>query len=209
MPERKEALRILHGAGALTDRVDLLRYAVAAIYGTRERIPPEAGGDSTVRLFVLGDYAGALPRFAAEAAEAHARGQLAREAYCLGCVARCHIVLGQLEAGRDVLAKAHAVADRIGAGSWGWQRVHAIVGAEHALALATDEGWEDWLRLVAEVSEARSGAWRWAQSSFDAGAAVAQARLGRPDRALQLLSAVLPALQRASAWGAELPADRL
>jgi DNA-binding SARP family transcriptional activator len=200
VPERHEALRILHRAGALSDRVDLLRYAVAAIHGTRERIPPEAGEDSTVRLFVLGDYAGALPRFAAEAAEAHVRGQLAREAYCLGCVARCQIVLGQLEAGRAALAEAHAVADRIAAGSWGWQRVHAIVGAEHAFALATDEGWEDWLRLVGEVSRARSGAWRWAQSSFDAGAAVAQARLGRPDPALQLLSAVLPALQRASAW---------
>jgi DNA-binding SARP family transcriptional activator len=200
VPERLEALRILHRVGALSDRVDLLRYAVAAIYGGRERIPPGAGEDPTVRLFVLGDYAGALPRFAAEAAEAHARGQLAREAYCLGGVARCRIVLGQLEAGRKALAEAHAVADRIAAGSWGWQRVHAIVGAEHALALATDEGWEDWLRLVAEVSGARSGAWRWAQSSFVAGAAVAQARLGRPDRALQLLSAVLPALQRASAW---------
>jgi class 3 adenylate cyclase len=200
VPERHEALRILHRAGALTDRVDLLRYAVAAIYGSRERIPPEAGENSTVRLFVLGDYAGALPRFAAEVAEAHARGQLAREVYCLGCVARCRVVLGQLEAGRAALAEAHAVADRIAAGSWGWQRVHAIVGAEHALALATDEGWEDWLRLVAEVSGARSDAWRWAQSSFDAGAAVAQARLGRPDRALQLVAAVLPALQRASAW---------
>jgi DNA-binding SARP family transcriptional activator len=199
-PERHEALRILHRAGVLTDRVDLLRYAVAAIYGRRERIPPEASEDSTVRLFVLGDYAGALPHFAAEAAEAHARGQLAREAYCLGCVGRCRVVLGQLEAARGALAEAHAVADRIAAGSWGWQRVHAIVGAEHALALAADEGWEDWLRLVAEVSAARSGAWRWAQSSFDAGAAVAQARLGRPDRALQLLSAVLPALERASAW---------
>jgi class 3 adenylate cyclase len=199
-PERLEALRILHRAGALTDRVDLLRYAVAAIYGSRGRIPAEAGENSTVRLFVLGDYAGALPRFAAEAAEAHSRGQLAREAYCLGCVARCRIVLGQLEAGRAALAEAHALADRIAADSWGWQRVHAIVGAKHALALATDEGWEDWLRLVAEVSAARSGAWRWAQSSFDAGAAVAQARLGRPDRALRLLSAVLPALRRASAW---------
>lgn len=199
-PERLEALRILHRAGALTDRVDLLRYAVSAIYGTRERIPPEAGEDSTVRLFVLGDYADALPRFTAEAAQAHARGQLAREAYCLGCVGRCRIVLGQLEAGRAALADAHALADRIAADSWGWQRVHAIVGAEHALALATDEGWEDWLRLVAEVSETRTGAWRWAQSSFDAGAAVAQARLGRPDRALQLLLAVLPALERASAW---------
>jgi hypothetical protein len=109
VPERQEALRVLHRAGALTERVNLVRYAVAAIYRTRQRIPPEMAEDPTVRLFFLGDYAGALPRFAAEAAEAHARGQLAREAYCHGLLARCHIALGQLKAGRAALAEAHAV----------------------------------------------------------------------------------------------------
>jgi DNA-binding SARP family transcriptional activator len=200
VPGRREALRVLHRAGALTGRVDLLRYAVAAIYGTRERIPPAVAEDSTVRLFFLGDYAGALPRFAAEAAEAHARGQLAREAYCHGCMARGHIALGQLDAGRAALAEAHAVGDRIAVGSWGWQRVHAILGPEQALALATDEGWEDLFRQVEEASGARGQFVRWAQSSFDAGTAVGEARLGRPDRALQLLSAALPALQRGAPW---------
>jgi DNA-binding SARP family transcriptional activator len=200
VPERREAVRILHRAGALTGRVDLLRYAIAAIYGRREYVPAEVAEDSTVRLFLLGDYAGALPHFAAEAAEAHARGQLAREAYCHGCLARCHIALGQLEAGRAALAEAHAVADRIAAGPWGWQRVHAIAGPEHALVLATDEGWEDLLSLVAEFSGTRAHVVRWAQSSFDAVMAVAQARLGRPDRALQLLAAVVPALRRAAPW---------
>ena len=192
----------------MTGRVDLLRYAVAAIYGTRQRIPAEVAEDSTVRLFLLGDFAGALPRFAAEAAQAHARGQLAREAYCRGCLARCHIALGQLEAGRAALAQAHAVADRIAAGPWGWQLVHAILGTDHALALATDEGLEDLLGLVAEASGTRGQFVRWAQSSFDAAAARAQARLGRPDRALQLLAAVLPALQRGCP-GVDVPADRL
>ena len=189
VPERREALRILHRAGALTGRVDLLRYAVAAIYGTRQRIPPEVAEDSTVRLFLLGDYAGALPRFAAEAAQAHARGQLAREAYCHGGLARCHIALGQLEAGRAALAEAHAVADRIAAGPWGWQRVHAIAGTDRC-ARAGDR------RRVGgppELGRRRSpghgasscdgrsppssGSWR-----------ELQARLGRPDRALELLA---------------------
>jgi hypothetical protein len=201
VPERRHALQVLHRAGALTGRVDLLRYGVAAIYGTRERIPSEVAEDSTVRLFFLGDYAGALPRFAAEAAEAQARGQLAREAYCHGCLARCWIALGQLEAGRAALAEAHIVADRIAAGPWGWQRVHAIVGTEHALALATDEGWEELLGLATEVAGTQGNIVRWAKSSTDAGMAAAHARLGRPDRALRLLSAVLPALQRAAPWG--------
>jgi tetratricopeptide (TPR) repeat protein len=200
VPERHEALRVLHRAGALTGRVDLLRYAVAAIYGTRQRIPAAVAEESTVRLFFLGDYAGAVPRFAAEAAEAHARGQLAREAYCHGCLARCQIALGQLEAGRAALAQAHAVADRIAAGPWGWQRYHAILGTEHALALVTDEGWEEVLRLDAEISGMRGGALWWAQSGNDAAMAVGQSRLGRPDRALQLLSAVLPALERGAPW---------
>jgi hypothetical protein len=200
VPERREALRVLHRAGALTGRVDLVRYAVAAIYGTREHVPAEVAEDSTVRLFLLGDYAGALPRFAAEAAAAHARGQLAPEAYCHGCLARCHIALGQLEAGRAALAEADAVADRIAAGPWGWQR-HALAGTEHALVLATDEGWEDLLSLVAEFSRTWAHVVRWAQSSFVGVMAVAQARLGRPDRALQLLAAVLPALQRAAFSG--------
>ena len=201
MPERREALGILHHAGALTGRVDLLRYAVGAIYGTRERIPREVAEDSTVRLFLLGDYVGALPRFAAEAAEAHARGQLAREAYCRGCLARCHIALGQLQAGRDALVETHAVADRIAAGPWGWQLVHAILGTTDELAVATDEGWEEILRLVEDVSGTRGQFVRWAQSTFVAGRARLYARLGQPDRALELLAAVLPALQRAASWG--------
>jgi DNA-binding SARP family transcriptional activator len=200
-PERREALGILHRAGALAGRVDLLRYAVGAIYGTRQRIPPDVAEDSTVRLFLLGDYAGALPRFTAEATEAHARGQLAREAYCRGCLARCHIALGQLEAGRAALAETHAVADRIAAGPWGWQLVHAILGTIDELAVATDEGWEEVLRLVEDVSGTRGQFVRWAQSAIIAGRARTYARLGQPDRALELLSAVLPALQRAASWG--------
>jgi class 3 adenylate cyclase len=200
VPERRQALQVLHRTGALTGRIDLLRYAVAAIHGTREGIPPEVAEDSTVRLFFLGDYAGALRRFTAEAAQAQARGQLAREAYCHGCLARCHIALGQLEAGRAALAEAHTVADRVAAGPWGWQRYHAILGTEHTLALATDEGWEEVLRLDAEISGMRGGALWWAQSGNDAAMAVGQARLGRPDRALQLVAAVLPALERAAPW---------
>jgi hypothetical protein len=198
-PERREALGILDRAGALTGRVDLLRYAVA-IYGTRLRIPPEVAEDPSVRLFFLGDYAGALPRFTAEAGEARTRGQLAREAYCRGCVARCWIALGHLDAGRTALAEAYAAADRIAAGSWGWQRYHATFGTEAALALATDEGWELLLPAAAELSGRRGGALWWAQAGGDAAVASGMARLGRPELALQHLTAVLPALERAAPW---------
>ena len=201
IPERHQALGVLDRAGALTGRLDLLRYTAMAVYGTRERIPPEIAEDASVRLFFLGDYAGALPRFTAETAEARTRGQLAREAYCHRCVARCWIALGHLEAGRAALAEAHAVADRIAAGPWGWQPFHAILGTEVALALATDEGWEDLESLNAQMFGKRIGALWWAQSGNAATTAVGYARLGRPpELALQLVAAVLPALERASPW---------
>jgi hypothetical protein len=200
VPERQEALRVLDRAGALTGRLDLLRHTVVALYGTRERIPSEVAEDSTIRLFFLGDYAGALPRFTAEVAAARALGQLAREAYCRGCVARCWIALGRLDAGRAALAEGHAVADRIAAGPWGWQRYHAILGTEAALALATDEGWEEFEPLSAEITGKRGGALWWAQAGGKAFMASDMARLGRPELALHYLAAVLPALQRAAPW---------
>jgi DNA-binding SARP family transcriptional activator len=201
IPERHQALGVLHRAGALTGRLDLLRHTAMAVYGTRQHIPPEVAEDPTIRLFYLGDYAGGLPRFTAETAEARTRGQLAREAYCHRCVARCWIALGHLEAGRAALAEAHAVADRIAAGPWGWQPFHAILGTEVALALATDEGWEDLESLNAQVFGKRIGALWWAQSGNAAATAVGYARLGRPpELALQLVAAVLPALERAAPW---------
>ena len=103
--------------------------------------------------------------------------------------------------GRDALVETHAVADRIAAGPWGWQLVHAILGTTDELAVATDEGWEEVLRLAEDVSATRGQFVRWAQSAFIAGMARTHARLGQPDRALQLLAAVLPALQRAASWG--------
>ena len=55
--------------------------------------------------------------------------------------------------------------------------------------------------MVEDVSATRGQFVRWAQSAFIAGRARAHARLGRPDRGLELLAAVLPALQRAASWG--------
>jgi hypothetical protein len=75
---------------------------------------------------------------------------------------------------------------------WGWQLVHAILGTTDELAMATDEGWEEVLRLVEDASGTRGQFVRWAQSTFVAGRARIHARLGQPDRALELLSAVLP-----------------
>ena len=137
-PGAVEALRILHGAGALTGRVDLLRYAVAAIYGTRERFPPEAAEDSTVRLF-----SSATTRTPCRSSPPRrprrtpAASSPVRPTARLA--ARCQSPSASWRPGAP-RAEAHEVADRIAAGPWGWQRVHAIDGAEDALARRPTKG---------------------------------------------------------------------
>jgi hypothetical protein len=59
LPGRRTALTVLHESGRLVGRGDLGRYALAAIYGRRDRIPPGAALDPTVAAFLLGDYAAA------------------------------------------------------------------------------------------------------------------------------------------------------
>ncbi len=65
LPGRRAALRVLHGSGRLVRRGDLARYAVAAVHGSRDRIRAEAATDPTVAAFLVGDYAAAVPMFAA------------------------------------------------------------------------------------------------------------------------------------------------
>lgn len=197
--ERREALRILLDTGGVTGRVDLARFAAAAVHGTRARVPADAAQDPTVRLFLLGDYAGALPLFDAEASEAHARGALALEAYCRGAAARCHVALGDLDAGRAGIAEELRIAGRIGQGRWGWQRIH-LIGTLDALAHATDAGWTEVLAHLEDAFDPDNPAGRRFEASAAALAAKVQARLGRADDALRFVARTLPALRLAPAW---------
>jgi hypothetical protein len=197
--ERREALRVLLDTGGVGDRVDLARFAVAAVYGRRDRIPDDAAQDPTVRLFLLGDYTGALPLFEERARTAHARGQLALEGYCRGSAARCHIALGDLDAGQAGLAEERRISARIGRGLWGWQRLQ-LTGTLDGLAHALDSGWEDQLTHISEVFGPRNPAGRRIEASAAAAAAKAAARLGRREEALHWLDKTLPAVRRAPAW---------
>src|SRR5918994_6659896 len=198
-PERREALRILVDTGGVGDRVDLARFALAAVYGRRDRIPPNAAGDPTVRLFLLGDYSGALPLFLEQARSAHVLGQLALEGYCRGSAARCHLALGHLDEGRAGFAEERRIAARIGRGLWGWQRLQ-LSGTLDAVAHVLDAGWEGVLAHMNDTFGPSNPAGRRLESAAAGCAAKAAAHLGREDEALRWLDRMLPALQSAPAW---------
>ncbi|GEL17269.1 hypothetical protein PA7_11060 [Pseudonocardia asaccharolytica DSM 44247 = NBRC 16224] len=141
VPERRRALWILSESGRLSGRADLGRYAMAAVYGSRARLPDDAADDPTVALLLVGDFAAALPRFAADAVAAQSRGQLAWELYCRSCVARCHTALGDLAAATAALGAADALAARVPTDRMSWQ-LTTHIGARDALAMALDTGWE-------------------------------------------------------------------
>ena len=100
-PRRRQALTVLYRSPqAISRSVDLARYAVAAIYGRRESVPADAGQDPTVLLYLLGRLRPAVPLFEEAAAQARARGELAREVHCRASIARALAALGDLDAAR-------------------------------------------------------------------------------------------------------------
>ena len=121
LPGRRAALRTLHHSGHLARRGDLARYALAAVYGCRDRIPAETAVDPTVAAFLLGDYARAVPRFARDADAAEADGRLAWAVYCRAGQARCQVALGSIAEGVVALGQARAMVARLPGLPLGWQ----------------------------------------------------------------------------------------
>ena len=199
-PGRRAALAILHESGRLAGRGDLARYAVAAVHGARDRIPADADADPTVAAFLVGDYAAAVPLFLRDADDAEARGQLALAVYCRAGAARCQVALGQLTDGVAPLEQTRALLARLPGVTHGWQLLHHQ-GAEDALVMTLDEGWDHRLREFAPWM-ARGPAEQWGSAAIDAIGARAEARRGHVERAMALLAA-------RARMGAELLSDGL
>ena len=127
--QRRQALAVLYRSSRPVSRsVDLTRYAVAAIYQRRDDVPAEAAEeDPTVRLYLLGELRPSA--FEDAAAEARARGELAREVHCRASIAPFpRAALGELEAARPPWPKrvswpvASRAGDGAGNGSTSWAR---------------------------------------------------------------------------------------
>jgi DNA-binding SARP family transcriptional activator len=198
LPGRRAALRVLHESGRLAGRGDLVRYALAAVHGRRDRIPAEAADDPTVAAFLLGDYARAVPRFARDADAAEADGQLAWAVYCRSGQARCQIALGALAEALVALRHARELVARLPGLPLGWQLLHHE-GAEDALVTTLDEGWSE--RLVRFARWMRPAPERhWGSAGITSIGARGLARTGATDDALGLLTRPVLALHRAPAW---------
>ncbi len=197
-PGRRTALRILHESGRLAGRGDLARYAVAAIHGSRARIPSDASADPTVAAFLVGDYAAAVPLFIHDADEAEARGQLALAVYCRSGAGRCQVALGDLAAGAATIAQTTALLSRLPGLTQGWQLLHHQ-GAADALVMALDEGWAERLREFGPWMR-RAPTEQWGSAAIDAIGARGLARMNRAGEALALLARPVRALRPAPAW---------
>jgi DNA-binding SARP family transcriptional activator len=199
-PRRRRALAILYQSPrAISRSVDLARYAVAAIYGRRDSVPAEAAQDPTVLLYLLGGLRPAVPLFEEAAAQARARGELAREVHCRASIARALAALGDLEGARAALAQARDLANRIPDRNWSWERIH-VEGALDALTMATGEDWASTQAVFEELVSTQDPVPRWARAPMSAGCARTAAHLGRAERAMALLALPVRALARAPAW---------
>ena len=198
LPGRRTALTILHESGRLVGRGDLGRYALAAIYGRRDRIPPAAALDPTVAAFLLGDYAAAAPGFEQAADTAQAHGQLAWEVYCRSGAARCQVSLGDVAAAQQTIERCRELVSRLLDLQPSWQMVH-YQGTEDAVALVLDEGWPERLAAIALLLEPNPER-HWGICCVSAIAARIHARMGGVDMALPLLSRPVRALRQAPAW---------
>jgi DNA-binding SARP family transcriptional activator len=197
---RRQALAVLYRSPRpVTRSVDLARYAVAAIYQERNSVPAEAAQDPTVLLYLLGAPRPALPLFEEAAAQARARGELAREVHCRASIARAFAALGDLGAARAAQAGARELAGRIPGRGWSWERIH-VEGTRDALTLATAEDWEGIQAVFDELVRADDPVLRWARAPMRAGWARTAAHLGQEERAMTMLAPAVRALSRAPAW---------
>jgi DNA-binding SARP family transcriptional activator len=199
-PRRRQALTILYRSPRVIPRsVELARYAVAAIYGRRAGVPAAAAQDPTVLLYLLGALRPALPAFEEAAAQARARGELAREVHCRASIARALAALGEIGAAREALAEARELASRIPETGWSWERIH-VEGARDALAAATGEDWAGMQAMFRELVSTDDPVPRWARAPMLAGYARTTAHLGQEERAMAGLAVPVQALGRAPAW---------
>jgi tetratricopeptide (TPR) repeat protein len=114
-------------------------------------------------------------------------------------VAICQACLGRLDEAGAALERAQALSSRLGT------PVFPVIYAQDSLATGFDEGWEQVAATVRALLAARHPALAWAQGSFLALAARADARLGNDKQALESLGLLLPWLERSPAWSVNFP----
>jgi tetratricopeptide (TPR) repeat protein len=148
-------------------------------------------------LYSGGEYRRALPMMEERALRLQREGKMSRAVASWGHVARACTALGQLSAAWQVHDRMVTLASRLvgpdpARMEAGWVR--------YDLAIAVDEGWEDFLGAVERTLQKRPVWYDFQLASARVAGARSYARLGRADEAMALVGEVLPALKRAPAW---------
>jgi class 3 adenylate cyclase/tetratricopeptide (TPR) repeat protein len=192
--ERRESARIL-----LEARLDPLGPApMEAVFDSRE----EALHSSNLIVLALyaGEYARCAPLLEAEAGEAEALGRFARAARGWGNAAACQIALGRLDEAERTIGRVEGLAARLGG------RVPQLFWVRDTRSMALEAGWEELTTAVEPLAASNNPALSWTLGALHAVAARAAAHLGRQEKALEHLAAVVPWLERAPGWTIGYPA---
>jgi tetratricopeptide (TPR) repeat protein len=153
-------------------------------------------------LQLAGEYRRSLTLWQEEAGKAESRGRITWAVTAWANVASCHVALGDLIAARAALDRAAALSARASGSAHAGSINMNVMGAEHEMRLASDDGWMELLQnadtmvlLDQPVPENR-----WAFAMVSSCAAYFFARLNQPEMALHWLKTGVPALERGAAW---------
>jgi DNA-binding NarL/FixJ family response regulator len=143
-------------------------------------------------LYELGDLRQALGVSRELLAESERAGSLPGTAYALEQLADVAIAFGEFEAGSTNLARARAVAAKLGPA----HRVHFIIGlVETRFAMYLDGDWGALARAYERAATDPRLHWRWITIHAAAWAAFAYARAGATREATRLLDDLVPLLE--------------
>jgi class 3 adenylate cyclase/tetratricopeptide (TPR) repeat protein len=191
--ERWEVARILRRA-----RLDPLGPApMEAPFHNRDEA--KESGNLIVAALYVGDYFRSLPLSEAAAEEAEALGRLARAGRAWANVAYCRSALGELAGAREAIERGQGLSRRLGT------PLPQLLYAQHTLATATDEGWEELVGPFGAFVASRSPTIVWAEGYLRSALTQIFARLGQTQDALHHLRGVVQWLELAPAWTIGFP----
>jgi tetratricopeptide (TPR) repeat protein len=144
--------------------------------------------------FGAGDYRRDLPHMRAVAEELDRQRKIGRAVAFWAYVARSHCALGEFSRAREARLRGAALAERLIEPAIATAQ---LVVAEDEWRMAMDE---DWDRPIENVGPGMAQG-RF-QATVDASIARTHARMGRVERALSRLEAVVPIITQAPGWAA-------
>jgi tetratricopeptide (TPR) repeat protein len=148
-------------------------------------------------LYGAGEYRRAAPMWEEKALRLQREGKIKQAVGNWGHVAKARTALGQLPAAREVHDRMATLASRLVRPSLTRMEVGSV---KYDLAIAVDDGWEDFLGAVEKTLQNRAVSYDFQLAAARVSAARSYARLGKADAAMALVCEILAALKRAPAW---------